>query len=99
MKLDVAPSPMTTFYTTFGRYKLLQEPFGLRISQDIFQRKIDQKYENCRGAVGIADDLQVFFNGKTHDRNLHEAMECTRNASIKLNFDKFIKSKCCNFFG
>ena len=56
-------------------------------------------YENCKGAVGIADDVQVFGDGKTHDRNLHETMECTRKAGIKLNFDKcVIKTKCCSFF-
>ena len=56
--------------------------------------------ENCKGAVGIADDVQVFGNKKTHDRNLHEAMECTRKVGIKLNFDKcVITTKCCSFFG
>ena len=63
---------MTTLHTPFGRYKFLRMPFGLRMSQDIFQQKIDQMYENCKGAVGIADDVQVFGNEKTHDRNLHK---------------------------
>ena len=35
-------------------------PFGLKKSQDVFQKKIDQTYEKCKGAVGIADDIQVF---------------------------------------
>ena len=68
------------------------------MSQDIFQWKIYQTYEVCKGAVGIADDVQVFCNEKTCDRNLLEAMECTRKAGIKLNFDKcVIKTKCCSF--
>ena len=83
VKLDAASSLMTTFHTPFGRYKFLRMPFRLRISQDIFQWKIDQMYESCKGAVGIADDMQVFGNEKTHDMNLHEAMECTRKAGIK----------------
>ena len=32
------------------------------MSQDISHQKIDQTYENCKGAVGIADDIQVFVN-------------------------------------
>ena len=69
------------------------------MSQDIFQQKIYQMYESCKGAVGIADDVQVFVNEKTHDRNLHEAMEYTRKAGIKPNFYKcVIKTKCCSFF-
>ena len=34
-------------------------PFGLKMSQNIFQKKIDQTYEKCKGAVGIANDIQV----------------------------------------
>ena len=75
-------------------------PFELRMSHDIFQQNIDQTYENGKDAVGVADDVQVFGNEKTHDRNLHEAMECTRKAGIKLNFDKcIIKTNCCSLFG
>ena len=75
-------------------------PFGLRMSQDIFQQKIDQTYENCKGGVGINDDVQAFRNEKIYNRNLHEAMEFTRKAGIKLNFDKcIIKSTCWSSFG
>ena len=62
--------------------------FGLRMSQDIFKRKIDQYNENFQGAVGIAADVQVFGVDSTH--NLHEAMVRNRKAGIKLNFDKWI---------
>ena len=43
------------------------------MSQDIFQRKIDQTFLSCRGSVKIADDIQIFGNKKTCDRNLHES--------------------------
>ena len=73
-------------------------PFGLKMSQDIFQKKIDQTYEKCKGAVGIADDIQVFGSDQTHDLHLHEAMERTRKAGIKLNYDKcIVKSRSCSF--
>ena len=66
VKLDAASSLMTTFYTPFNRYKFLRMSFGLRMSQEIFQRKIGQTHKNCRGTVGIADDVQVFGNEKNH---------------------------------
>ena len=98
VKPDTASSLMTTFYTLFGRYKFPRMPFGLRMSQDIFQQKIDQIYENCKGVVQIADDVQVFGNEKTHERNLCEAMEYTRKVGIKLKFEnRVIKTKCCMF--
>ena len=37
-----------------------------------------------QGAVGIADDINVFGTESTHDYNLHEAMERTRKMGIKL---------------
>ena len=97
VKLDEEATLLTTFNTHKGRYKFLCMPFGLKMSQDIFQ-KIDQTYEKCKGAVGIADDIQVFGSDQTHDLHLHEAMERTRKAGIKLNYDKcIIKSSSCSF--
>ena len=49
------------------------------MGQDIFERKIDQIFENCTGAVGIADDVQVFGSEKTHDSMIQEAKECIKN--------------------
>ena len=73
-------------------------PFGLRMSQDIFQKKIDQTYEKCKGGVGIADDIQVFGSDQTHDLHLHEAIERTRKAGIKLNYDNgIVKTRSCSF--
>ena len=65
----------------------------------MFQKKIDQAFENCKGAVGIADDIQVFGTDDKHDLHLHEAMERMRKVGIKLNYDKcIINSKSCKFF-
>ena len=74
--------------------------FGLRMSQDIFQLKIDEIYHDCQGAIGIADDVTVYGqNDKEHDIHLHDTMERTRIAGIKLNDKKcVIKTKECNFF-
>ena len=50
--------------------------------------------------MGIADDIQVFRTDDKHDLHLHKAMERTRKAGIKLNYDKcIINSKSLNFFG
>ena len=101
VKLDEESSYLTTFNTPFGRYRFLKMPFGLRMSQDIFQFKIDETYRDCQGAIGIADDVTVYGkNEKEHDLHLHETMERTRKAGIKLNDEKcVIKTKECNFFG
>ncbi|XP_035676225.1 uncharacterized protein K02A2.6-like [Branchiostoma floridae] len=101
IKIDEESSLLTTFNTPYGRFKFNRLPFGLKVSQDVFQRKIDETYRGCKGAIGIADDIQVY--GKTdddHDFHLHEAMEKTRQAGIKLNASKcIIKESECKFFG
>ena len=101
VKLDEESSYLTTFNTPFGRFRFLTMPFGLSLGQDIFQFKIDETYRNCDGAIGIADDITVYGkNDKEHDLLLHETMERTRKAGIKLNDEKcVIKTKECNFFG
>ena len=74
-ELDEDSQPLTTFRTPFGRYMFKKLPFGLNVSQDVFQQKIDQILENCPGTVGIADDIACY--GKTaeeHDKNLTNLM-------------------------
>ena len=46
------------------------------MGQDNLDRKIGQTYENCKGAVGIADDVQIFGNEETHYSMFQEAKEC-----------------------
>ncbi|GFS05684.1 retrovirus-related Pol polyprotein from transposon 297-like Protein [Elysia marginata] len=57
MELDAESSYLTTFNSPFGRYRFLRIPFGLRMSQDVFQARIDQTFEGCEGVIGIADDI------------------------------------------
>ena len=63
--------------------KVSQIPFGLKMSQDIFQKKIEQTYENHKGAVGIAEDIQVSGHDRKQVLHLCEAMERTRRADVK----------------
>ena len=76
--LDEESSYLTTFNTLWYRFRFLRMPFGLKMSQDVFQWKSDQAFEICKGAVGIAGDKQVFGTDDKHDLHLHEAMERTR---------------------
>ena len=101
IRLDEKSSLLTTFNTPFGRYKFLKLPFGLKASQDVFQQLMDETYLGCKGAAGIADDIQVYGkDGKEHDVHLHETLERTRQAGIKLNFEKCqVKQKSVKFFG
>ena len=41
VELDQEPSYSTTFNTPFGRCRFLHMPFGLKISQDVFQALLE----------------------------------------------------------
>ena len=99
--LDKESSYLTTFNSPFGRYRFKRMPFGLKMSQDVFQTKIDQTFEGCEGVVGIADDIVVF--GKTteeHERNMHAMLNRCIDTGLKLNPDKcFVKQEKIKFYG
>ena len=77
--LDEESSLLTCFNTPFGRHRYLRCPFGLKMSQNIYQQKMDQILEDCDGAMGISDDVCIY--GKTieeHDRRLRKTMDTAR---------------------
>ena len=70
-------------------------PFGLRMSQDVFQAKVDQTIEGCSSTVGIADDIVLYGKSEEHDMT----NRCT-STGLKLNLDKYkIKQKKIKFNG
>ena len=90
VELDEESSKLTTFNTHKGRFRYKKMPYGMSSSQDIYQKKMDQAFDKCKGAFAIADDIQVYGNDTNHDMHLHEAMERTRQAGLKLNYDKCV---------
>ena len=80
---------LTTFNTPFGRYRYLRLPMGIRSSQDLFQRKVDETFESLPGVTSICDDVLVFGRTRTeHDRNLRNVLEKSRETGLRFNPDK-----------
>ena len=99
--LDDESQLLTTFNTPFGRYCFKRLPFGLVSAQDIFQRKIDETYDGLPGIICIADDIVVYGqDDKTHDQNLIQMMERTKERGLSLNSDKcHIRQSSIGFYG
>ena len=90
IKLDKESSLLTTFQTTFGRYRWLRLPFGTNVSSEIFQRKLLEALEGLPGIVCIADDVIVHGHTKEeHDCNLRKFLQRCQEKNIKLNKEKF----------
>ena len=53
---------------------------------DVFQTKMDQTFEGCKGVVGIADEIVVFVKiNEDHDRNMHAMLKRFLDTALKLN--------------
>ena len=89
VRLDEQLSFLTTFNSPYGRYRFKQMPFGMKISQNIFQARIDQLAEGLAEAVAIADDIVIFgATQEEHDENLIRLLARCREHELKLNPDK-----------
>ena len=60
VELDYKSSLLCTFNTPFGRFRPTRLPFGVKIAQDIFQRRLDEIQKDIPNVAGIADDILVF---------------------------------------
>ena len=101
VKLDEESSLLTTFNTPFGRYRYLRMPFGLVMSQDVFQQKMDQILESCEGVIGIADDVVIYGSTEQeHDDHMHRLMRVSASNGLVYNSAKcFVKEPRITFFG
>ena len=101
IRLDDESSKLTTFNTPFGRYRFLRLSFGLVVSQDVFQQRMDAILEKCPGCIGIADDVAVYGPDKAeHDHNLLNLMKVANEEGLVFNSAKcIIRTTKIPFFG
>ena len=94
-------SDSCTFNTPFGRYRFKRLPFGVVVSQDIFQRKLDDIYRNIPNVTGIADDIIIYGSTEEeHDQAFVNMLEATRANNVSLNSAKLqFKQPSVNFYG
>ena len=65
VRLDKESSKLTTMITPFGRYWWKRLPFGLKVSSEIFQRKLDEALGGLEGVFSVVDDVVVAGCGQT----------------------------------
>ena len=74
VKLDPSSAKLCTFNTPFGQYMFKRLPFGLALSQDIFQRIMSDMFRDIDRVEFVVDDLLVW--GETdeqHDKRLKKS--------------------------
>ena len=94
--LDEASSYMTTFNTPFGRYHFTRLPFGVVVSQDVFQKYLGSALEGLKGISGIDDDTFVY--GVEHDTSMVNLMIRSREREESNSTKTKCSSKVRKFF-
>ena len=93
---------LTTFNSPASnqRYKFNRLPFGINVSQDLFQGSMDHITSGLHGVISIADDICIFDeDGKDHDVNMQKFMEKAVENGFVLNPEEcFVKVPQKNFF-
>ena len=89
VELDEESSFLTTFATPFGRYRWLRLPFGLKVSSEIFQKRLCMALEGLDGVQCVADDVIVYGkDADEHNANLRNLLIRCDEHGIKLNPEK-----------
>jgi len=65
IRLDEASSFLTTMITPVGRFRWLRLPFGLKVSSEIFQKKLCDSIEGLKNTANVADDIVLAGCGRT----------------------------------
>ena len=101
VKLAKDSTELTTFRTPFGRYCYLRMPFGLSVSQDIYQQHMDRIIDQCEGVRGISDDIIVYgATEEEHDQHLRHFLHVALKEGLRFNSSKcVIKVQQISFFG
>ena len=91
------------FNTEVGRYRFTVMPFGITVTGDVFQQKLDECFGHIKNLIVIADNIMVIGkhdNHKDHDLAFTTLLQTARRCNVKLNYDK-LKFKCTevNFYG
>ena len=75
-------------------------PFGLKVSGDVFQERLDRVIRLVPGVLGIADDIVIHgATENTHDGTVLVLCKTARLNNLSLNSKKIqFKSTDCNFF-
>ena len=101
VSLDEESSRKTTFNNPFGRYRFLRLPFGLNLSQDVFQERMYLILEQCSGTISMEDDAGVSVRiEEEHNANLHQLMRAAQKHALVFNGAKCkINTSKLHFFG
>ena len=94
-------SKLLVINTHKGRYRFKRMPFGAKMSQDVFQMKMDLIMEKCSGVISIYDNIVIYGTSEEdHDANIINLLNVAQIEGLVLNSKKLeLKRPRVSFFG
>ena len=94
-------SLLMMFNSHLGQLCFLRMPYGAKMSQDVFQLRMDAILEQCPGVIGIHDDMMIFgMDQEDHDANLINLLNVCQKEGLVLNSKKLeLRRERVTFFG
>ena len=93
-------SLLTTFNSHRGWLRFLRMPFGAKMSQNVFQLRMDAILEQYPGVIGIHDMLIFGVDQEYHDANLINLLNVCQKEGLVLNSKKLeLRRERVTFFG
>ena len=93
---------LTVFGTnTHGRLRYKRMPFGMKMSQDVFQIQMDRILEQCPRVIGIHDDVIIYgYTWEDHEANLINFLNVCQMEGLCLSSKKMeLRRDRVSFFG
>ena len=91
VELNEESSYLMIFNTPFGHIRFTHLPYGLAVSGDVFQHKLDAIYGDLPLPISCADDIVVWGEKddlSDHDEALYKFLQVTQEHGLCLGFDK-----------
>ena len=74
---------------------------GMNVASDVFQKKLDEIFQNVQVVIGIADDMIIYGkSGDEHDIHFLNFLSIVRKNNLRLNTSKLqFQLEEVSFFG
>ena len=81
--------PLTCMSIDVGRFQWTRLPMGMNVTFDVFQKKLDEIFQNVQGITGIADDMIIYGKLRDeHDIHFLNFLSIVRKNNLRLNASK-----------
>ena len=82
--LDEESSFLTCFNTPFGRYRFQRLPFRIKSAPEVYQRVMEELFDDIEGCEVIADDIMVWGRDEEeHDQRLKKVLARACDVQLK----------------